>query len=140
MNPEILILDEPTAGLDPIGREEILKNIYEIHKKNKNTTILVSHSMDEIATYVNRLLVINDGQIYFDDVPKNVFKKVDELEKIGLSAPQISYLIKKLNGLGLNLSEEIITIEEVKEALLEILKGKYKIDVKRHNAGSVLSD
>lgn len=101
MNPEILILDEPTAGLDPIGREEILKNIYEIHKKNKNTTILVSHSMDEIATYVNRLLVINDGQIYFDNVPKNVFKKVDELEKIGLSAPQISYLIKKIKRIGI---------------------------------------
>ncbi|MBF4695816.1 energy-coupling factor transporter ATPase [Fusibacter ferrireducens] len=117
MRPEVLILDEPTAGLDPRGRDEILAQIKALHDKNKMTVIIVSHSMEDMAKIANRLIVMNKGKVVFDDSPHKVFKEIETLEKIGLAVPQISYLARALNEAGFHLSDEIITIEEAVEAL-----------------------
>lgn len=126
MKPEILVLDEPTAGLDPKGRDEILGSIARIQKESGSTVILVSHSMDDIAQYVNRLIVINNGKIIFDDIPKNVFSHFEELEKVGLAAPQISYILRDLNRAGLEIDPSLIRLEDAKKAILEELKRKGK--------------
>ena len=93
MNPKILILDEPTAGLDPQGRDDILDQIAALHEMRGITIILVSHSMEDIAKYVERLIVMNHGEMVFDDTPKNVFSHYKELEEMGLAAPQITYIM-----------------------------------------------
>ncbi len=121
MKPEVLILDEPTAGLDPRGRDEILAQIKNLHDKNKLTVIIVSHSMEDMAKIANRLIVMNKGKVVFDDSPHKVFKEIDTLEEIGLAVPQISYLARALNKAGFHLSDEIITIEEALKALKEQL-------------------
>ena len=121
MKPEVLILDEPTAGLDPRGRDEILAQIKNLHDKNKLTVIIVSHSMEDMAKIANRLIVMNKGKVVFDDSPHKVFKEIDTLEEIGLAVPQISYLARALNEAGFHLSDEIITIEEALKALKEQL-------------------
>ena len=90
MHPEVLVLDEPTAGLDPKGRDEILEQIARLHRERNITVLLVSHSMEDVAKYVDRILVMDDGKIMFDDVPKRVFHHYQELEKIGLAAPQVT--------------------------------------------------
>ena len=100
MEPEILILDEPTAGLDPKGRDEILGVIKKLNEEKETTIILVSHSMDDVAEYVDRIIVINDGDIMYDDIPVNIFQMVDELEAIDLAAPQITYILRDLNRMG----------------------------------------
>ncbi|GAU79329.1 energy-coupling factor transporter ATPase [Fusibacter sp. 3D3] len=127
MKPEVLILDEPTAGLDPRGRDEILAQIKNLHNKNKLTVIIVSHSMEDMAKIANRLIVMNKGKVVFDDSPHKVFKEIDTLEEIGLAVPQISYLARALNHAGFHLSDEIITIEEALEALKEQLPAIHPI-------------
>ena len=122
MKPEVLILDEPTAGLDPGGRDEILDLITKMHKDRGMTVILVSHSMEDVAKYVQRIIVMNQGSVMFDDVPKKVFKHYKELEEIGLAAPQVTYLMHELRDRGLNVDTGVTTIEEAKAAIIKALE------------------
>ena len=122
MNPKILILDEPTAGLDPQGRDDILDHIAALHKMRGITIILVSHSMEDIAKYVERLIVMNHGEMVFDDTPKNVFSHYKELEGMGLAAPQITYIMHALSENGLNVDTTATTVEEARDTILEALK------------------
>lgn len=124
MKPEVLILDEPTAGLDPRGRDEILDQLEKLHKDQGMTIILVSHSMEDIAKYVDRILVMNHGEKVFDDVPKEVFKHYKELEAIGLAAPQITYIVHALRDHGVPIDNNITTVEEAKTAILQLLRNQ----------------
>lgn len=121
-NPKILILDEPTAGLDPKGRDEILDQIAELHKVRGITIILVSHSMEDVAKYVERLIVVNHGKIAFDDTPKKVFAHYKELEEMGLAAPQITYIMHALKEKGLPVDPSDTTVEEARADILRALK------------------
>lgn len=121
MKPAVLILDEPTAGLDPRGRDEILDLISDMHRRFGNTVILVSHSMEDVAKYVERIIVMNQGEILYDDVPRKVFAHYQELEKIGLAAPQVTYLMHDLERRGLPVSADATTVEEATEELLRVL-------------------
>ena len=123
MNPKILILDEPTAGLDPKGRDDILDQIAELHKVRGITIVLVSHSMEDIAKYVERLIVMNHGEAVFDDTPKKVFSHYKELETMGLAAPQITYIMHALKGHGLNVDADATTVEEARDSILAALKA-----------------
>lgn len=118
MEPEVLILDEPTAGLDPRGRDEILDQIDRLHRERHMTIILVSHSMEDVARYADRLIVMNHGQKVFDGTPKEVFHHYKELEAIGLAAPQITYLVHDLRAQGIDIDGDITTVEEAREAIL----------------------
>lgn len=120
MKPEILVLDEPTAGLDPKGRDEILTQVKKLQEESGITVVLVSHSMEDVANFVNRLIVMNRGQIMYDDDPKTVFAHYKELEKIGLAAPQVTYIVNRLREEGFNIEHDATTI---KEAAADILKG-----------------
>lgn len=122
MKPEVLILDEPTAGLDPRGRDEILGQIKRLHEKEKLTVIIVSHSMEDMAKVAERLVVMNKGQIVLDGTPKEVFKHIDLLEDIGLAVPQISYLIRQLVKKGFDIDPTIITVDEAKNAIISHLE------------------
>ncbi len=124
MNPEVLILDEPTAGLDPAGRDEILGQIKYLHEQRGITIILVSHSMEDVAVYADRLLVVDEGKIAFDDAPRKVFSHVEELEKMGLAVPQVTYIMKQLSEMGLSVDREAITVEEAKNSILNALNKK----------------
>ncbi|MFA5576676.1 MAG: energy-coupling factor transporter ATPase [Tissierellaceae bacterium] len=124
MKPKVLILDEPTAGLDPRGRDEILGEIQKLYKKEKITIILVSHSMEDIAKLVDRILVMHRGKIEMDDKTREVFKRADELEKMGLGVPQITKLMKKLREKEETIRDTILTVEEAKEELLKYLRRK----------------
>ena len=124
MNPKVLILDEPTAGLDPKGRDEILDQISYLHEKRGITIILVSHSMEDVARYADRLIVVNDGKIPYDGTPREVFTHYEELEKIGLAAPQITYIMHDLAAKGLAVDVHATTVEEAKKSILEALAGK----------------
>ena len=119
MQPEVLILDEPTAGLDPKGRDEILGLIKKLQKETGITVILVSHSMEDVAEYVDRIIVMNKGSVMFDDVPKEVFKHYEELEEVGLAAPQVTYIVNRLNKEGFSFSTGVTTIAEAKEEILK---------------------
>ena len=129
MNPRILILDEPTAGLDPKGRDEILDQIAELHKVRGITIILVSHSMEDVARYAGRLIVMNHGQKVFDGTPREVFRHYKELEAIGLAAPQVTYLVHDLKEKGLDIDSDITTVAEAKEAILALWDKKRKRQV-----------
>ena len=120
MRPSVLILDEPTAGLDPKGRDEILDLIAGMHEKNGNTVILVSHSMEDVAEYVERIIVMNEGKVLFDDVPREVFSHYRELEEIGLAAPQVTYLMHELREAGFDVDTGATTIEEAKAEILKL--------------------
>ena len=122
MQPEVLILDEPTAGLDPKGRDEILGQIKKLQKETGITVILVSHSMEDVAEYVDRIIVMNKGEVMFDDVPKEVFKHYDKLEEIGLAAPQVTYIMNRLNQEGFSFDTNVTTITEAKEEILKAFK------------------
>lgn len=122
MEPKILILDEPTAGLDPKGRDEILLQIKKLHKEYNMTTILVSHSMEDVAKLADRVIVMNKGKVALDGVPKQVFKEIETLENIGLAVPQVTYLGEELRKRGFDIKEDIITVEEAKEAIMKALK------------------
>lgn len=124
MNPEIIVLDEPTAGLDPKGRDKILNRIKELHDNTGIGVVLVSHSMEDVANYAQRLIVINNGKIKYDGMPKDVFKHYKELEKMGLKAPQITYIMHKLKEKGLDVDENVITIEEARENIMQCLNIK----------------
>ncbi len=123
MKPEVLILDEPTAGLDPKGRDEILDQIAKLREETGMTVILVSHSMEDVAKYVDRIIVMNKSRVLFDDEPKKVFAHYKELEQVGLSAPQITYIMQSLKEKGLPVDTEITSVEEAKEAILKALRG-----------------
>lgn len=122
MNPEYLILDEPAAGLDPIGRTEILDQIKKLHDEKGIAVILVSHSMEDLAHYVDRLIVMNHGEKVFDDTPKNVFAHYKELEWIGLSAPEVTYIMNELKEKGFPVRTDIIHMEEATKEILRVLK------------------
>ena len=124
MKPEVLILDEPTAGLDPKGRDEILGQIKKLQEETGMTIILVSHSMEDVAEYVDRILVMNQGRVLYDDTPKEVFKHYKELEDIGLAAPQVTYIMHKLKEKGLSVDVEATTIKEAAEEILKALEFK----------------
>lgn len=124
MDPQVLILDEPTAGLDPKGRDEILDQIAFLHEERKITVILVSHSMEDIARYVERILVMNKGEKRFDGVPREVFSHYRELETMGLAAPQITYIMHELREKGLMADTSAITVEEAKKSILEALEKR----------------
>lgn len=123
MKPEILILDEPTAGLDPRGRDEILDQIAKLHKDGL-TVILVSHSMEDVAKYADRIIAMNSGKVAFDGTPKEVFRHYKELERMGLSAPQITYVMQEMKGLGLNVDTDVSTVEEAKKEILKAFHSK----------------
>ena len=121
MEPDVLILDEPTAGLDPKGRDEILDQITYLHQERKISVILVSHSMEDIARYVERILVMNQGKKAFDGTPKEVFAHYKELEAMGLAAPQITYIMHALRENGLAADTSAITVEEARDSILKAL-------------------
>lgn len=124
MKPEVLILDEPTAGLDPQGRDEILEELKQLHETLNITVILVSHSMEDVAKYVERLIVMDDGQVTYDGTPRAVFSHYLELEKMGLAAPQVTYLMHELYEKGLPVDANATTIEEAKESILRAFGRK----------------
>ena len=117
MKPDVLILDEPTAGLDPKGRDEILDQIAKLQRETGITVILVSHSMDDVAKYVDRIIVMNKGCVMYDDEPREVFRHYIELEEIGLAAPQVTYIMKDLQNQGIMVSDDVTTIEEAKDEI-----------------------
>lgn len=123
MKPEVLILDEPTAGLDPKGRDEILDQIKKLHEETGITVILVSHSMEDVAKYVGRLIVLDHGRVMYDDIPKKVFRNYRELEKIGLAAPQLTYIINDLKANGFDVDTDAITMEEAVATVKKALGG-----------------
>lgn len=126
MKPEVLILDEPTAGLDPKGRSEILELISSLRKKTGMTIVLVSHSMDDVAEYVNRIVVMDHGRKMYDDAPREVFRHVEELEAMGLAAPQVTYMMHQLRKNGFDVNPDAITIEEAKEEVLKALEKRHQ--------------
>lgn len=121
MKPEVLILDEPTAGLDPKGRDEILGQIARLKREMGITVILVSHSMEDIANYVDRIIVMNKGSVLLDDVPKEVFRHYKELEAVGLAAPQVTYIMQTLRERGLAVDTDVTTLEEAEREILNAL-------------------
>ena len=125
MKPKVLILDEPAAGLDPKSKKDILDLISNIRKENNMTIILVSHSMEDVADYVDRIIVMNKGAVFMDDVPKEVFSHVEELESVGLSAPEVTYIVRELKKKGLDVDTSATTINEAKETILKAL-GKVR--------------
>ena len=124
MKPQVLVLDEPTAGLDPKGRDEILDRVAGLREDTKMTVVLVSHSMEDVAKYVSRLMVMNAGQKVFDGTPKEVFKHYKELEKIGLSAPQITYIVQRLKSEGVPIDDEITTVPEAARAIANLIRQR----------------
>ena len=124
MEPKVLILDEPTAGLDPKGRDEILDCISELHRKKNMTVILVSHSMEDVAKYVERIIVMNKGKVFLDGSPKEVFAHYKELEEIGLAAPEVTYIMNELAAKGLPVNTEATTLDEAKEEILRALNSR----------------
>ena len=119
MEPKVLILDEPTAGLDPVGVESILGNIHDYHKAHNATIILVSHSMEEVARTVDRLVVVNDSVIPFHGTPCEVFRHGQELENMGLGVPQMTRVFNRLRAMGANIDDSVYTIEQAKNAILK---------------------
>ncbi|MGN0407233.1 MAG: energy-coupling factor transporter ATPase [Bacteroides sp.] len=124
MKPDYLILDEPTAGLDPKGRDEILGHIRKLHDETGIAVILVSHSMEDVARYVDRIMVMNDGELIFDDKPRNVFVHYRELESVGLAAPDVTYIMNDLKRAGFAVDTDAITVEEARDNILKMLNGK----------------
>ena len=124
MEPEVLVLDEPTAGLDPKGRDDILDQVAKLHAEKKITVVLVSHSMEDIARYVERIIVMNKGQVMFDDTPRQVFQHYRELERVGLAAPQVTYLMHELQDAGWDVPADATTVEEAANAILRCMGRK----------------
>jgi energy-coupling factor transport system ATP-binding protein len=124
MNPEVLILDEPTAGLDPMGREEILSEIKDLHEKKKITVILVSHSMDDISKIAEKIVVMDKGRVKMYDHVHEIFSRGEELKEVGLDVPQITALMAKLKEKGYELKDNIFSIEDAKKEILKVFGGK----------------
>ena len=129
MEPDVLILDEPTAGLDPKGRDEILDQIAAMQEDRGITVILVSHSMDDVARYVSRLIVMNKGEKAYDDTPKTVFSHHRELEEMGLAAPQMTYIMLKLKEQGLDVDVTAGTVEQARDSILKALRAQKGLDI-----------
>ncbi len=121
MRPKYLILDEPTAGLDPLGRDRVLANVARLHREAHMGIVLVSHSMDDVAQFAERLIVMNQGEVAFDGTPTEVFTHADELEAMGLGVPQVSQLLRRLQAAGLPVDTRAITIKEARETILSAL-------------------
>ena len=126
MEPDVLILDEPTAGLDPRGRDEILDQISRLHREEGLTIVLVSHSMEDVAKYVERIIVMNQGGVLYDGVPREVFRHYKELEQVGLAAPQVTYIMHSLKEKGFAVDENATTIEEAAASILQALPDRKK--------------
>lgn len=126
MKPKILILDEPTAGLDPKGRDEILDQIKKMHDEYGITVILVSHSMEDVANYVKRIIVMNKGRVFLDGIPGYIFAHHKELEEIGLAAPQVSYIMNQLEAAGFPCNRDVTTIQEAADEIAGILAKNKK--------------
>ena len=124
MRPKVLVLDEPTAGLDPKGRDEILGQIASLHKASGLTVILVSHSMEDIARYADRIIVMDHGKVRYNDTPKHVFTHYMELEKMGLAAPQVTYIMHDLREHGLSVTTDVTTVEEAADQIVQALEMK----------------
>ena len=124
MEPKVLILDEPTAGLDPKGRDDILDQIKILHEKYKMTIVLVSHSMEDVGKLAERIVVMNKGKIALMGKPAEIFKEVETLENIGLAVPQVTYLMRALREKGFNVSDEVFTVEQGSKELLKVLLKK----------------
>ena len=122
MNPEVLVLDEPTAGLDPKGRDDILGVLKQLHQESGITVVLVSHSMEDVADYASRIIVLDKGKVLYDDIPARVFSHVEELESIGLAAPQVTYVMRALRGKGWDVSQDVTTQAEAADEILEVLR------------------
>ena len=127
MNPAVLVLDEPTAGLDPMGRDVLLSQIVQYHKERKNTVILVSHSMEDIARVADKIIVMNKSNLVMFDKTKEVFSKGRELEKIGLRVPQITKIMLELREKGFNVPEGILTVDEAMDCISSLLDKEGKI-------------
>lgn len=125
MKPRYLVLDEPTAGLDPAGRNELFAQIKLLHEKAGVTVILVSHSMEDIAKLVNRVIVLYKGKVHMEGTPKEIYSQADELEKIGLGIPQVAEIVNELRKRGLNIRPDIITVEEAKEEILREVRRRH---------------
>lgn len=123
MEPKILILDEPTAGLDPKGRDDILNQTLKLQKEYKMTIVLVSHSMEDVAKVADRILVMNKGKCILDGKPSDIFKEIDTLERVGLAVPQVTYLVRKLREKGFNISQDIFTVDEARKEILRVLRS-----------------
>ena len=124
MKPKVLILDEPTAGLDPKGRDEILDQVEKLHKETGMTVILVSHSMEDMARYVERIIVMNHGEKMLDGAPREVFCHYKELEKVGLAAPQVTYVMHDLKERGMDVSPDVTTIEEAADEIMRCFRSR----------------
>ncbi len=124
MKPKVLVLDEPTAGLDPKGRDEILDQIAYLHKESDLTVILVSHSMEDIAKYADRIIVMNHGQVMYNDIPKKVFAHYKELEEVGLAAPQVTYIMHDLKQRGIDVNFQATSIEEAADSIMNALEKR----------------
>ncbi len=122
MKPDVLILDEPTAGLDPKGRDEILRQVKKLQQETGMTILLVSHSMEDVAEYVDRIIVMNEGSVLYDDTPRNVFAHYKELEAVGLAAPQVTYILHQLKESGLDVDTSATTIGEAADEIMRALK------------------
>lgn len=122
MNPEVLVLDEPTAGLDPKGRDDILGVLKQLHQESGITVVLVSHSMEDVADYASRIIVLDKGKVLYDDIPARVFSHVEELESIGLAAPQVTYVMRALRRMGWDVSQDVTTQVEAADEILEVLR------------------
>ena len=127
MEPDVLILDEPTAGLDPKGRDDILDQIKKLHEESHITIILVSHSMEDVAKYVGRIIVMNQGEAMYDGTPKEVFSHYQELEKVGLAAPQVTYVMNALAEKGFGVGTGATTIEEAAEEIYKVYMERNRI-------------
>ncbi len=125
MKPNYLVLDEPTAGLDPAGRNELFAQIKLLHKKANMTVILVSHSMEDIAKLVDRVIVLYKGKIHMEGSPKQIYSQAEELEKIGLGVPQVAQIVNELRKRGFNIKSDIITVEEAKEEILREVRRRH---------------
>lgn len=121
MKPKVLILDEPTAGLDPKGRDEILDQVEKLHKETGMTVVLVSHSMEDVARYVERIIVMNRGEKMLDGTPREVFRHYRELEEVGLAAPQVTYVMHDLKERGFDVDADATTIEEAADEIMRSL-------------------
>lgn len=126
MEPKVLILDEPTAGLDPKGRDDILEQIVKLHREYKMTIILVSHSMEDVAKVADRVIVMHKSRNILDGKPSEVFREIDTLESVGLAVPQITYLLRELRNRGFNISEDIFTVESAKNEILKVIRSAGK--------------
>ena len=122
MEPKVLILDEPTAGLDPRGRDEILGEIKSLYNKGNITIILVSHSMEDVARLVNKIVVMHKGEVAMEGTPREIFRRAEELESMGLGIPQVTYFMRKYKESGNDVSSDVLTIDEAKEELLRFLR------------------